>query len=136
MEEEYFDADLEPSGTLQEDPLEGTLENDCLPHVDTEYSNYSDDDPWLNEELITDTTPSDCPNVTDDIVDNRITESASLNDQRQSDGVQEQLNNHSRSAISFRGYGRCECGCGSFGGHGNICSYCGHPYSSHSRYKK
>lgn len=37
---------------------------------------------------------------------------------------------------SFMGVGRCECGCGSFLGYGDICSACHHPYSAHSRYKK
>ena len=40
------------------------------------------------------------------------------------------------SEISFTGYGRCECGCGSFMGSGNICSACHHPFDKHSRYKK
>ena len=42
---------------------------------------------------------------------------------------------HLHRPISFTGVGRCECGCGSFGGNGSICKYCGHPWSSHSRYK-
>lgn len=50
--------------------------------------------------------------------------------------VEHSQNNTNGSEISFTGYGRCECGCGSFGGCGDICTYCGHPYSAHSRYKK
>lgn len=38
--------------------------------------------------------------------------------------------------ISFMGYGRCKCGCGSFVGSGNICSACHHSFDAHSRYKK
>ena len=47
-----------------------------------------------------------------------------------------ELSYHHGSEISFMGYGRCECGCGSFVGSGNICRACHHPFDAHSRYKK
>ena len=59
-----------------------------------------------------------------------------LNNNVETENTQNSQDNMTSSEISFTGYGRCECGCGSFGGHGDICTYCGHPYSAHSRYKK
>lgn len=43
--------------------------------------------------------------------------------------------NHSRhnGDISFTGYGKCVCGCGSFVGSGNYCQACKHEWSAHSR---
>lgn len=133
MENEYLDTDFAPTDTLQEDSLEHSQEDDRgIVHTAPK---YCDDEPWFNEELLTNSTPSDSPILVDDSDNKWTTAGESSNDNQQSEDGQEQYDNY-RSAISFRGYGRCECGCGSFGGHGSICSYCGHPYSAHSRYKK
>lgn len=134
MENEYLDTDFAPTDTLQEDSLEYSQEDDRgIVHT---ASKYCDDEPWFNEELLTTSTPSDSPILVDDSDNKWTTAGESSNDNQQSEDGQGQYDNYNGAAISFRGYGRCECGCGSFGGHGSICSYCGHPYSAHSRYKK
>ena len=40
------------------------------------------------------------------------------------------------TSISFKGHGRCSCGCGSYVGTGKFCTACKHSYEAHSRHKK
>lgn len=137
MEDEYFNGDLDLTATSQGDSFEELQEDDWdTIHSESETSLYNDDDQWYNEELLNLEDPSGSTNITDAADDKWTATSESVNTNQEVDESQEQHNNFKGSAISFTGLGRCECGCGSFGGHGDICSYCGHPYSAHSRYKK
>lgn len=56
--------------------------------------------------------------------------------QYSSDNNHKEIGHHHSNEISFMGYGRCECGCGSFVGSGNTCRACHHSFDAHSRYKK
>lgn len=136
MEDEYLNIEyLEPNEMPQEEPFDKPQDDDWGIHTGYEHPT-SDDDPWLNEDSFADTTPSDSPDKTDASDNDWYSSSTTSEDNVDTEDGQDNHNDVKGSAISFTGYGRCECGCGSFGGHNNICTYCGHPYSAHSRYKK
>lgn len=111
-------------------PVENTETDEFLDNTGEEASKMNDLT-WLSDNQFEETEkhPFDTSGLSDD---NRSVSNGSNENME----VENSQNNMNGSEISFTGYGRCECGCGSFGGCGNICTYCGHPYSAHSRYKK
>lgn len=135
MEEDFFEEDnLEPTETTQETIYNDDPQDDDLgTHSEPEHPHF-EDDPWLASNPFADSAPSGSTVDTDS--QENDWNSTSSNDTEEAENEQGQHRNYRGSAISFTGYGQCSCGCGSFGGHGNICTYCGHPYSAHSRYKK
>lgn len=137
MEDELFDNDnFEPTETPQEAPFDDDLhDDDWGTHSEPEHP-QNEDDPWLTPNPFADQSPSGNTDDADTSETEWTSTSTSSNEGEDAEDVQEQHKNYKGSAISFTGYGRCSCGCGSFGGHGDICTYCGHPYSAHSRYKK
>ena len=137
MEDELFDNDnSEPTETPQEAPFDGDLHDDDWGTLSEPEHPQNEDDPWLTPNPFADQSPSGNTDDADTSETEWTSTSTSSNEGEDAEDVQEQHKNYKGSAISFTGYGRCSCGCGSFGGHGDICTYCGHPYSAHSRYKK
>lgn len=134
MDSEYLNLDgLE---TQVDPPLAENPEDDDFVAETSDESSKMYGITWLSDSPFEETEinnaldqPSDAWGMPDD----NWSASNNLNDNVE---VEHSQNNMNGSEISFTGYGRCECGCGSFGGCGDICTYCGHPYSAHSRYKK
>lgn len=137
MEDDYLDDDnFEPTEIPQEIPLDEPQENDWGFHSASEYPQYEDDDPWLSDNPFAELISSENPD-NNDIPDNEWdSPTISSNDNGNEEDNPELQKHYRGSAISFTGCGHCSCGCGSFGGHNNICTYCGHSYKAHSRYKK
>lgn len=137
MEDQYLNTEyLDPTSS----PLNGSYEesqgDEGPTYEDSKDVIQGDDDPWLTDSTFTDST-----NHVSTQQSNFPTEDWGMptgtSNNNSAEGIDHDYpGEHKGSAVSFKGYGQCECGCGSFGGHGNICTYCGHPYSAHSRYKK
>ena len=139
MEDDYLNGeDFELTDIPQESPFEAPQKDydEWGTDPEPEYPQYGDDDPWLTENPFAEPASSDSTNDTVTSDNDWTSSSISSNNDDNTEDNQEQQKDYRSSAISFTGYGRCSCGCGSFGGHGDICTYCGHPYSAHSRYKK
>lgn len=133
MEDDLFDDGYsETTETPQEDSFDEPVDDDWETHSEPETPDSGD--VWLSQNE--DTSPLGNTDNTDNAEKEWSSTSTSSNENEDVEDGQEQHKNYRGSAISFTGFGRCSCGCGSFGGHGDICSYCGHPYSAHSRYKK
>lgn len=137
MEDDYLeDEEFEPNAITQESPLDEPQEEDRGLYNEHEHTQYGDEDPWLNDNMLA-STPLIENQVNKAPTENDWDSSNTLSNENEAAENNQETQEHSRgSFISFTGYGQCSCGCGSFGGHGNICSYCGHPFSAHSRYKK
>lgn len=134
MDSEYLNIDS--LGTQMDSHfIENPEDDDFVGKTDDEPSKMNDltwlsDNPFEGTEIMNTLNQSfDTSGLPDD-------NWSAPNDLNDNVEVEHSQNNMNGSEISFTGYGRCECGCGSFGGCGNICTYCGHPYSAHSRYKK
>lgn len=134
MDSEYLNIDsLETQ--VDSHPVENPEDNDSVAKNSDELSKMNDLT-WLSDNPFEETEIKNAINQPFDaweLPDDNYSTSNALNDNVE---VEHSQNNMNGSEISFTGYGRCECGCGSFGGCGDICTYCGHPYSAHSRYKK
>lgn len=125
--------------------------------MEEDYNNFEDDDVDIEDKWVQDDNPESDDDsyhwVYDDHFKNLWSDShtpyaSTAQDQGydwndtgvHNDGTDNSEHQHNHmnngSAIPFEGVGQCECGCGSFGGCGDICTYCHHPYSAHSRYKK
>lgn len=137
MEDDLFDDDnFEPMETPQEVPYDDDPQDDDWgTHFEPEHPRYGDDS-WLTPNPVADSSPSGSTDDTDNAEEEWPSTSTSSNENETAEDGQEPHKNYRGSTITFTSHGRCSCGCGSFGGHGDICTYCNHPYSAHSRYKK
>lgn len=134
MDSEYLNIDsLETQ--VDSHPVENPEDDDSVAKTSDELSKMNDLT-WLSDNPFEETEIKNAINQPFDsweLPNDNWSASNGLNENVE---VEHSQNNMNGSEISFTGYGRCECGCGSFGGCGDICTYCGHPYSAHSRYKK
>lgn len=135
MSNEYFDIEEFDSPEVhQEEPFDEPQEDDWVAKTEYEIPT-ADEGQWLTENSFADATYFRNSDVSEETGDDWSVSNTSK-DNVETENAPNNHNSMTGSTISFTGCGRCECGCGSFGGHGDICTYCGHPYSAHSRYKK
>lgn len=134
MDSQYLNIDsLETQ--VDSHPVENPEDDDSVAKTSDELSKMNELT-WLSDNPFEETEIKNAINQPFDaweLPNDNWSASNGLNDNVE---VEHSQNNKNGSEISFTGHGRCKCGCGSFGGCGNICTYCGHPYSAHSRYKK
>lgn len=137
MEDEFFNTEHLDTTSSTPYGTYGEPKEDEWPTLGgSEETTQNDDDPWLTDSTFTESTNFTTSQQSNDSTFDWGMSTGASNNNSVVDIDHGSQGEHKGSAVSFKGYGQCDCGCGSFGGHGSICTYCGHPFSAHSRYKK